>query len=306
VDRIQPFAIDAARLMRLPVSRLAGSPVPPSPTSPVRSELSNFRAQVRARTLHEQTSTMRPLPTIVRTLFLATSLVACVGGGDDDAAEDAAADAAPSGKADAFGFSVGPYSTFEIEQVDREAVMAVFHEDGQMDFTRIAGEYDTEYLTGTYKLYRYAGRDRIRLTDDDGRVILRSDWAREADGGLMFADKSWYQPRMLPDDVLDCVTMHVRDSGVFEEGLSVYEYPGVSVTREGTGLALHLGASYFDASEAEVTLSTEGAESVATATTSDDFVYGLRVANTAPRRGEVFYQETKSSPRQVVADVVCR
>lgn len=239
--------------------------------------------------------------------FLAlSSLVACATEAQDDE-EDAIADAAPSGKSDASGFPTGPYVARESEFLPGAAISAYFHETGQVDLTRVLSEdFDNEYVTGTFKIYKYAGKDRVRITSDDGTVVLRSDWAVGDDGDMEFADKAWYQPRRLPEEIIDCLTMNVVDNGVFEESLSTWEYPNVSLQKEGTEYSLHIGGSSFDATEAKITLTDKPTEQVATAILEDDYGYGIRVPKASPRRGEVFFLETAAGTPQMVANIVCR
>ncbi len=248
------------------------------------------------------------LPTLVCTLAAVLPLVACASS-DPTAEEDAAADAAPSGKSDASGFAPGWYRTFEVEYADNEPLTAIFHENGAVDMAIFLGEenYDTEYVMGTYKVYTYAGRDRLRITREDGSVVLRTDWSRLDDGKLSFSGKEWYQPRQLPEEEIDCLTMFVSDPTVLEEGLSVYEYPEVSLDKEVAGYALDLGAASFDATESTLKIADKPTEVVVTATLNDGgYGYGIRVSKTEPRRGEVFSFEDAAGPQQTFANIICR
>lgn len=247
---------------------------------------------------------MRYTNTIVCSLFAMTSMVGCTT--DNTAEEDAAADAAPDGKADAAGFRLGLFTADEPDGVANEPIAVAFHENGQLDFTRFTNdEYKTEYSQGTFKVYTYAGHNRIRLTATDGAVLLRSDWSIDANGALELGDKSWVQTTRSATDLASCITMQVQDENAFEESLSVYEYPDVSLETAGSSYAMHVGDSSFDATDATFTVSKAGAELVASAALAS-YTVTMRVSNAAPRRGELLYKADGDAGPHIVANIVCR
>jgi hypothetical protein len=241
-----------------------------------------------------------PLPLVA--LLATSSLVGCAANGNEE--EDAAADVAPSGKSDGVSFATGPLQVVDIDYVGDEPLLAWFHDNGDVDFTRFtdADNNEVEYVQATYKLYRYAGKDRIRLTDADGNVLLRSDRAY-ADGRAEFAGESWYQPRKLDNEVVDCLAMKVADYTQLEESLTEWEYPNVSLDKTGTTYTLDLGGSSFDEDDATLEVTDSAGTLEATATVESDFVYGLRVS---AGRGTVFIRDSSTSAPTEVATVVCR
>jgi hypothetical protein len=238
---------------------------------------------------------------LVSSLFALSALVACTDEGFDD--EDAIADAAPTGKADNAAFS-GPYTTTDIDHEDREPLIAIFHEDGQLDYVRFDDEYDSKYFQGTYKLYKYQGRDRIRLLDKDGRVLLRSDWSAN-DYSLEFGGETWTQSDPPTTNVVNCITVDVSDSNVFEEGLSVYEYPDVAVEREGTKYALSLGAASIDSTEAEIEVTDSATKLEVMAEMADNERLEIVVPKAAPRRGVINFMDETDGEHEL-ASIVCR
>jgi hypothetical protein len=242
---------------------------------------------------------------LLGSLVALSSLVGCAANGMDE--EDAAADAAPSGKSDGIGFATGPYQTLEIDYLADEPLLAWFHDNGDVDFTRfISEDQETESFQGTYKLYRYGGKDRIRLADADGNVLLRSDRTTNAAGKLEFGGETWYQARKSPDDLVDCLAIHVVTYESLEESLTEWEYPDAQVTKVGTSYELRLGASSFDAAESTIEVTNGPSELVATSTTPEGYQFGLRVPAAAPRRGEIFFRDAGATETTTVANIVCR
>jgi hypothetical protein len=247
---------------------------------------------------------MRYTNTIVCSLFAMTSIVGCAT--DDTAEEDAAADAAPNGKADAAGFRLGLFTVDEPDVEAKVPIAVAFHENGQLDFTRFTSDdYKTEYSQGTFKVYTYRGQNRIRLTASDGSVLLRSGWSIDADGALEFGDQSWVQATRSPTDVASCITMQVQDENAFEESLSVYEYPDVSLETVGSSYTMHIGDSSLDATEATFMVWKTVPSLVASAVLAS-YTVTMRVSNVAPRRGELLYQAHGDAAPHTVANIVCR
>ena len=218
------------------------------------------------------------------TLIAISSLVGCAANGMDE--EDAAANAAPSGKSDGASIPSGPYTTSEIDYVADEPVLAWFHDDGKVDFTWFVDDSNTtEYAQGTYKLYKYGGHDRIRITDADGNVLVRSDRTATPNGGFDFGGESWFQGKRNAEDLVDCLAIHVRTYESLEESLTEWEYPDVSVRKDGTSYSLELGASSYDAADSTISVTDGATELVATSTSPDGYVSDPRLrGHTAPRR----------------------
>ncbi len=247
--------------------------------------------------------------TVVCYALAASSLLACAAPGGDESEEDAVAETFAGGKGDELGFQLGPF-TREPSSDAKEPLIAVFHasgrtggESGHFDLVTYE-EYEPTYDSGTYKLYQYRGRDRIRFTNGDGHVVLRSDWSY-ADGTLTLGEgNEMSPPKRLAVAVVDCVVVDVLDSNAFEEGLSPHEYPSVSVDRDGANFSLEIGNSSFDSSEATIAV-TAGAtafEAVATLAGGDKII--IRVPNQAPRRGEIL--QVIGGNEDSVATIVCR
>ncbi len=238
---------------------------------------------------------------MVAPLFAVTALVACTDEGFED--EDAIADAAPTGKADNAAFS-GPYTTLDIDHEDNEPLIAIFHEDGQLDYVRIDGDYDSEYFQGTFQLYKYQGRDRIRLKDENGRILLRSDWTAD-ETSLEFGGETWTQSDPPTENAANCIAVDIIDSNIFEEGLSTYEYPDVSVEPEGTTWNLSIGAASIDSTEAEITVSDGATKLQVNADMGDGEKMEIVVPKAAPRRGVINYTDESDGEREL-ATIVCR
>ena len=237
--------------------------------------------------------------TTTLSLLVVTSLVACADSTDE---EDAIADAAPSGKADAPEFPLGQFTTVDIDHEAKEPLIAVFHEDGQLDYTRFEDDYETKYFKGTFKLYEYRGRDRIRLTDKSGNVLLRSDWT--VDNCLELGGETFCQSTPPETNVANCIAMQVVDTGLFEEGFTEYEYPDVEIAKDGTSYEITLGSGSLDSSDGPITVTNGARELVANATLGDAKLT-LEVANEAPRRGQIRYDDAESDPH-LMAHIVCR
>jgi hypothetical protein len=242
------------------------------------------------------------------------SLSACTDATSEEEAE-AEAEAAADGKTDQLAFPLGhylPVDDYYDEGNERLPLIAAFHakdagvpatDHGHFDLVRYDGDYGSTYASGTFKVYKWQGRDRIRFTTYAGRVIWRTDWGRE-DNKLVLDGHGMYQPNRLEEELVDCLAVDVLDNNVFEESLSTWEYPSVSVSKDGDDLELSIGSSSFTPDEAEITLEQTAGELVARAQASEG-AYSLHVSAKSPRRGEIRFQETDGE-QTTIAKVVCR
>lgn len=235
------------------------------------------------------------------------ALVGCVSSSSDDfAEEDAAADAASSGKADdGSGFELGLFSSHPDRVTAGTPVLAAFHQDGQLDLAVAVDEAEDAYLRGTFKVYRYGGRDRIRLMDEQGEVLLRSDWSVE-EGRLVFGDETWYHHEKASADTVECLAMEIFDSSLFADRFSVRTYPEVQIGRSSIS-GRHVGNIGWDALVgSEITVEDTAAELTATIVLRTGHVLELRVPNRQPRRGQLSLRTNAQSAASPLASVVCR
>jgi hypothetical protein len=240
-------------------------------------------------------------------LLAVTTLVGCAMDGDADSSEeDAIADAAAPGKADS-SFPLGFYSSFDIDYEDNEPLHAVFHEDGQMDFSVLLGDsYETRYSPGTFKVYKWQGRDRLRLTDQSGKVVFRGDWGTDEDGDLQFGGETWLQSTPDATNVANCIAMTVVDTSIFEEGFTPYEYPDFQIEKDGAGHVLSMGAGSLEASDGyQITVTEDAREILAVAVAGDERIE-VEIPKQAPKRGIITFSEEATAPQHHMADIVCR
>src|SRR5688572_27953301 len=104
----------------------------------------------------------------------------------DELAAEEAAEAGASGKDDEVIFQLGHITAFNIDHEECEPVVAAFTrpnaalpsgESGYFDLgVLMEGGYYSYYHQGTFKLSEFRGLNRIRFSDEDGRVIMRKDW----------------------------------------------------------------------------------------------------------------------------------
>lgn len=246
------------------------------------------------------------LATAVATLLAVSA--GCATEGDAFGDEDAAA-ASVDGKSDGSTFALGPYMNGSYDE--GTPLLAHFHapggqpdgETGLVDYVDYAAD-EARYVAGSFKVYKYRGRDRLRITDDEGRVVLRTDWSY-ADNRLTLGEAELYQPRQLPEELVSCLAVDVLDYGWFEESLTEWEYPNVSVDREGTAMSFSIGGSSYteeDGATFSLARSLDVFEAVAAL---DGYKVTVRVPNAGPRRGQILVQEDGGEPR-AIATIVCR
>ncbi len=250
---------------------------------------------------------MRITSSLGRVTLLGTVLIAgCASGGSEDTSEeDAIADASAPGKGDS-GFPIGFYQAFDIDHEDDEGLHAIFHEDGSMDYTKFINDgSETEYSPGTFRVYKYRGRDRLRLVDQTGKVVFRGDWATDEDGDLTFGGETWLESTPDASNVANCVAMHVRDTSMFEEGFTEYEYPDLSIVKVGTKYKVEMGAGSIDSSDGTVDVTINSREILVAADLGEQRLE-IEIPKRAPRRGIVTYSEEATGPLHVMADIVCR
>jgi hypothetical protein len=238
-------------------------------------------------------------------LFLA--LVSSAACGAVEQEEDVAA---ASGKADGasvqgiFHSDAPGIQVIALHGADRTAPAGT---TGYFDMSRTTDEdgYESEHLQGTYKLYRYAGKERIRLNDADGNELLRENWSYK-NNELTVGETSLNRNFALAEEMVSCVALNVTDPTILQESLSVFEYPNVGVDGPAGGDAtvLSIGGSSFDASEMALTTKRTATELTVAAAWTEDETLTLRVPNAAPRRGTVTYQR-KGEAAVVLADVIC-
>ncbi|MBP9086542.1 MAG: hypothetical protein KBG15_10525 [Kofleriaceae bacterium] len=213
-------------------------------------------------------------------------------------------------------------------KADGASVQGIFHSDGPgiqvialhgadssapagstgfFDMSRTVDEdgYVAEHLQGTYKLYRFGGKDRIRLNDADGNELLRENWSYK-DNQLALGDISLWRNSPLAEEMVSCVALNVTDPTILQESLSVFEYPNVSVDGVAGGDAnvLSIGSSGFDASEMALTTTRTATDLIVSAAWTEEETLTLSVPNAVPRRGTVTYQR-KGEAAVVLADVIC-
>jgi hypothetical protein len=250
---------------------------------------------------------MRTWIALSTALLAVASLTGCAA--EDNTADEDAAAASSDGKTDGSTFALGPYINWSYDE--GAPLLAFFHapdvgevpdgETGLIDFTDWKDD-EARYVSGSYKVYKYRGRDRLRITSDAGKVILRSDWSY-ADGTLSFGGAEMNGTRMLPEELVDCLGVNILDY-YFEEGFTEYEYPTVSVDKEGTQYSVHVGSWSMDESESTITIKDTTDSFEATAAL-DGYKIIVRVPAQAPRRGQVLVQEDGEA-ESVVANIVCR
>jgi hypothetical protein len=248
-------------------------------------------------------------PASLAPLMLATSLVACVGAGSEEAEEDAVADAA-DGKLDGLTLPAGLYTADDVAYEEGEPLVGAFSardadtprgETGYFDLVR--HDYDVPDY-GYYKLYTYRGRNRIRFTDEDGNVVLRTDWSYDSGTLVLGADGEMTRTSAGPEDLIHCGVTEIIDSE-FEESLSATEYPMVGVSRTGDVYEMSIGASSWESGPSGIVIETEGSNFQATIDIGEGERLRIRVPNEAPRRGEVLAVSADDSVRWLTA-VVCQ
>jgi hypothetical protein len=252
---------------------------------------------------------MRASIALSTALLSLASLVGCAADTDSAAEEDAAA-ASSDGKMDGSSFALGPYINWSPE--DGKPQLAYFHapsaadpagESGMVDYVSFDEEaYEAPYALGSFKVYQWRGRDRIRVTDADGKVLLRTDWSY-ADGALTIDGAELTQPRKLPEEMVDCLGVDIKEYW-FEEGFTQWEYPDLSVDKEATGYSMNIGSWRLDSTEATITVKDTTSAFEASAAL-DGYTVSLKVDNKVPRRGQVVVKEG-TDPETLVANVVCR
>lgn len=239
-------------------------------------------------------------------LFLALiSSAACTAVEQDE--DDVAA---ASGKADGasvqgiFHSDAPGIQVIALHGADRSAPAGT---TGYFDMSRTTDEegYVSEHLQGTYKLYRYGGKERIRLNDADGNELLRDNWSYK-NNELTVGDISLRRNSPLAEEMVSCVALNVTDPTILQESLSVFEYPNVSVdgAAGGDATVLSIGGSSFDASELALTTKRTATDLTVSAAWTEEETLTLHVPNAAPRRGTVIYQR-KGEAAVVLADVIC-
>lgn len=236
------------------------------------------------------------------------TLIACTTTESEEDADAAAGD----GKADALGFRFGPFTALDpSDGTDKMPLVVMFHkpdgsedgDHGQFDLTRLRDTDAELYQTGTFKLYTWGGRKRIRFSTYDGDVILRADW-RYDHGTFVLDGTEMTGSRKLANELVSCLAVQVLDSNVFEEGLTVYEYPNVSVDMDGANLLVNLGSSFIDHTEAMISLASTAQQFEARVETSHS-TYTVRVPTKTPRRGEVLVKPS-GEREATVAKIVCQ
>jgi hypothetical protein len=253
--------------------------------------------------------------TVVASL-IALGAAACATAIEDDEDEDEDAESAGTGKADADGLPFGAYVTVNDEHAHGDPVLAVLHppdgselpgETGQFDLVRYRGAAgETSYERGTFRQYRYAGRDRIRFSTSDGQVIARMDWAYQ-DGVLALGGGELVRPHVFADEIADCLAVEVLDTTALGDSLSPIFDPKVAVDQVADDdYALYVGALTFASSDAviEVADHAAGIEARATYFDEDDTLI-VRVPAAHPRRGELLSVRGDGATA-VIARLVCR
>ncbi len=241
--------------------------------------------------------------------FLIAALLtstAC-GAVDQDQEEDVAA---ASGKADGasvqgiFHSDAPGIQVIALHGADRAAPAG---STGFFDMSRTTDEggYVAEHLQGTYKLYTYRGKARIRLNDADGNELLRENWAYK-NNQLSLGDTSLSRNFSLDEEMVSCVALNVTDPTILQESLSVFEYPhiGVDGTANGDATLLSIGGSSFEPGDSALTTKRTATDLIVSAAWTEDETLTLKVPNAVPRRGTLTYQR-KGEAAVVLADVIC-
>jgi hypothetical protein len=225
---------------------------------------------------------------------------------------------AQGGKADDLGFVAGYYLNVGWSEGEGEGagepVVAIFHQPdgtepegtaGRFDLSRHRGEYEFEYLSGYYELSQDRDGARVRLLDVDGAEVASYGWSYASRALTLDEVKLILVESPSATDVVSCLVVDVVDSSVYEESLSVYEYPFVSVERAANGaVTLWIGSSVLEAPDAAVTLVEQDGAVTATAT-RDGYQDVIRVPGGTLRRGEILAGAAGDEP-QLVARIVCR
>ncbi len=177
---------------------------------------------------------------------------------------------------------------------------------GYFDMSRTtdADGYESEHVQGTYKLYRFNGKNRIRFNDADGNEVFRDNWSYK-NNQFVVGETTLGRRFALAEDMVDCVALNVADPSVLDESFSVFEYPSVSAEgpANGNATSLSIGGSGYDAADSTLTTKRTATDLTVTAA-NDSETFTLRVSNAAPRRGTLTYQE-KGQEAFVLANVIC-
>lgn len=252
-------------------------------------------------------------------MMMSSALVLSAGalGCATDAPGPGGAGGTVDGKADGAGLA-GAYYAFEGSgEVDALQVLAIHPPTssrrgvtlGEFDLTRDLGDYESSLTRGKYRSYAVDGVPHLRLTGSDGEVVFDAPW--QLDGRELVLDPEGDAPATLrhlsgsADEQLSCVTTQVLDPTVFEEGLSVYEYPFVAVAGADDPLALSIGSHGFAVEDAALEVVDDGGALTATATLAEDGSQRIVRVDAGPvRRGTVEVAEADGEP-VVVAHVTC-
>jgi hypothetical protein len=172
-------------------------------------------------------------------------------------------------------------------------------DNGQFDLAYLSSrDGSTKYATGTFKLYKWNGRNRMRLSTYDGTEVMRVDWSIE-DGSLVLADNTLTQWEAQPEDIADCLAFEVNSP---DDSLSVASWPLVTVSTLGDSddtYEIRIGSAIYDSDVATITVTSTEHQFEARAKT-DSRTTIIRARTKAPRRGQVL---RGTSP---IASIVCR
>jgi hypothetical protein len=248
---------------------------------------------------------------VVVALALQQGCLAGTSGADEDAV---AADPGSGAKADEAGFVAGHYFNAMWAQAAGEPLVAIFHQAdgsephgsaGRFDLARHLGDYEFEYLSGYYALLTDRGTPRLRLATAGGEPLADYDWSYASRTLMLGETALTLAPSPAAEERLTCLVVDVVDPTVYEESLSVYEYPAVSVPRAADGtVSLWLGSTVLEAPDAVVAVAERDGATVVTAT-HDGFQDVISVPNDKLRRGEILAGPASETPT-LVARIVCQ
>ncbi len=242
---------------------------------------------------------------LATSLYAATLILsACGASGDDEA--DAEAN---GGKSDAEGFQFGVFDNvkeFDQEDVEGLPLVAAFHadkgaidagENGTFDLVRYTGDYESNYTTGTFKLYTYGGKKKIRLSDEKGTVLERLDWSMKG-ADLVLGGEAMSPLSKLDGQLISCLSLDA-DYADFSD----WEYPEVSVSKDEAGkLEMKIGSMNFDESEGKITL-TEANGRFKAVYTAEKQKHTIDVPLDGRRKGDV---EGDIDGDSINAMILCR
>ncbi len=238
--------------------------------------------------------------------------------GEDQPSEESQ----PSDKSDDYGYEIRFGTHTNAEPNNDELVKLVLSRapTSELPYSYFEGRYTleekrdgaTKRSSGFFNTYTSGGERWIRFLDERTRgyetAFPKYSWVYWKDSLVLSgpgSDSEFYLDLPFYGTRVNCTLTTLHDDNVFEEGLSIDEYPDVSITRNVVDqrLEVSIGSWSFDSADGDSgTFNVSGPTATATLKVGDDTI---KVAGPTRGNGKGTVTITEHGATRPVADLDC-